>query len=88
MDVVLFLSVGVVAFFLLMVVLEPYRFLPEIKTKNKRVGSTYWGNYEGCPVEQTAEMQTIEVKKSKRKMIYTAGSTTYALGRGVNMSGK
>lgn len=88
MDVVLFLFVGVVAFCLLMLIVEPHRYLPEFKAKKKHVGSTYWGNYEGCPVEESEEMKTIEIKKSTRKEIYIAGSTTYALGRGVNMSGK
>lgn len=88
MDVILFLFVGAVAFTLLMVVAEPHRFLPESKGVKKKVGSSYWGIYEGCAIQSPAEQCTIEIKKPTRKEIYIAGSTTYAAGRGVNMSGK
>jgi hypothetical protein len=88
MDTVISLTIGVVAFFLFMLVIEPYRFLPERKAKKKHVGSTYWGNYNGCPIDQSAEMRTIEIKKPSRKGRYTIGSGTYALGRGVKMSGR
>ncbi|MBI2810497.1 MAG: hypothetical protein HYX67_06700 [Candidatus Melainabacteria bacterium] len=88
MDVILFLFVGIVAFTLLMVVAEPHRFIPESKGPKKKVGSTYWGIYEGCPIESPVELRTIEIKKPTRKEKYIAGSTTYEAGRGVNMSGK
>ncbi|MBS2004916.1 MAG: hypothetical protein JST44_25620 [Cyanobacteria bacterium SZAS LIN-5] len=88
MDIFLFALVGVVAFVLLLVVSEPHRFLPESKGPKKKVGSTYWGAYEGCPVESPMEQCTIEIRKSTRKEKIVAGSQTYAAGRGVNMSGR
>ncbi len=88
MDIFLFALVGVVAFTLLMVVAEPYRFMPESKGKKKKVGSTYWGAYEGCPVESPLEQCTIEIRKPTRKEKIVAGSLTYEAGRGVNMSGR
>jgi hypothetical protein len=88
MENVILLSIGVGAFFLSMLVIEPYRFLPEMKAKKKTVGSTYWGAYDGCPVEESVEMRTIEIKKPARRGKYIVGSGTYALGRGVKMSGR
>jgi hypothetical protein len=88
MDVILFLFVGIAAFFLLMFVAEPHRFIPESTGVKKKVGSTYWGIYEGCPVEAPVEQRTIEIRKPTRKEKNIAGSTTYEAGRGVNMSGK
>ncbi|HEY9732621.1 MAG TPA: hypothetical protein V6C89_11955 [Drouetiella sp.] len=88
MDIFLFAFVGIVAFTLLMVVAEPHRFIPESKGPKKKVGSTYWGAYEGCPVESPSELCTIEIRKPTRKERIVAGSSTYEAGRGVNMSGR
>ena len=88
MDIFLFFFVGAVAFVILLVVAEPHRFMPEGKQKVRKVGSTYWGNYEGCAIDSPAELCTIEIKKSTRKDKVVAGSQTYAAGRGVNMSGR
>jgi len=88
MDIFLFFFVGIVAFTLLMVVAEPHRFIPESKGVKKKVGSTYWGIYEGCAIEAPVEQRTIEIRKPTRKEKIIAGSTTYEAGRGVNMSGK
>jgi hypothetical protein len=68
-------------------VAEPYRFMPEEEEKKKKVGSTYWGHYEGAPIVEPEAMRTIEVRRSTRKEKYIAGSQTYAAGRGVRMSG-
>jgi len=87
MEIGIFLFVGVVAFGLIMFVLEPYRFLPDFEGKAKKVGSTYWGIYDGASTKDL-EVPGVEVRKPARKHIYTAGSATYAAGRGVNMSGK
>jgi hypothetical protein len=73
---------------LLVFIAEPQRFLPEYEPKLKRVGGTYWGIYEGTETEEPEEMRTVELQKVSRKQQYIAGSTTYALGRGVNMSGR
>jgi len=88
MDILLFLFVGAAAFVLILFVVEPYRFIPEGKGKAKRVGSSYWGIYEGAQVEDLKGVEGVEIRKPARKHIYTAGSATYAAGRGVNMSGK
>ncbi|HEY9714659.1 MAG TPA: hypothetical protein V6C72_14425 [Chroococcales cyanobacterium] len=88
MEVILILLGGAVAFLICMVIVEPYRFFPEMKPKKKFVGSTYWGAYAGTPAEEPAERRTIEIKKACRKERYIAGSSTYAKGRGVNMSGR
>lgn len=73
----------------LLFVAEPYRFIPDEpeKKNNKKVGSTYWGIYEGTPIVEPEAMRTIEVRRSTRKEKYIAGSATYAAGRGVRMSG-
>ena len=86
MEIVIFLVVGVVAFALIMFVLEPYRFLPDFEGKAKKVGSAYWGIYDGASTKDIEALQSVAVCKPARKHIYTAGSATYAAGRGVKMS--
>jgi hypothetical protein len=78
----------VIAAVLLIFIAEPQRFLPEYEPKKKRVGGTYWGIYEGTDIEEPEEMRTVELQQVARKQQYIAGSSTYALGRGVNMSGR
>jgi hypothetical protein len=73
---------------LLVFIAEPYRFMPETEAKKKRVGASYWGIYEGSQAEEPEAMRTVELQKVARKNQYTAGSSTYAMGRGVNMSGR
>ncbi len=87
MDVAFYVVAGVVAFAILLLVAEPYRFMPEFKRKKKMVGSTYWGIYEGTATEDAVNMQKIEVQPSKRKFKLVVGSATYAAGKGVRMSG-
>jgi hypothetical protein len=67
-------------------VLEPYRFLPDFEGKSKKVGSTYWGIYAGASTTDLKSLEGVVVSKPARKHIYTAGSATYAAGRGVKMS--
>ncbi|HEY9679216.1 MAG TPA: hypothetical protein V6C76_14500 [Drouetiella sp.] len=88
MEVILFFFVGIVAFSILLVVAEPHKYLPEGKAKIKKVGSSYWGVYDGSAVNSPTELCTIEIKKATRKDKVVAGSQTYAAGRGVNMSGR
>lgn len=80
--------VGVISFFSVMLMIEPYRYLPEFKAKKKRVGSTYWGVYAGQPVKEPEAERTIELKEPSRKEKHLVGSSTYAQGRGVKMSGR
>lgn len=87
METILFGTGALIALALLVVIAEPYRFLPQWEEKKKFVGSTYWGIYPGTSSED-GEGQTIELRKACRKERYTAGSSTYAQGRGVNMSGR
>ncbi len=88
MDNVVFYTVCIViAIGVLLFIAEPHRFMPEETEKKKKVGSTYWGIYEGTPIVEPEAMRTIEVRRSTRKEKYIAGSATYAAGRGVRMSG-
>jgi len=88
MDIVFYGISSVVALFLLLVIAEPYRFFPELREKTFRVGGAYWGVYEGSDPQEHEGEETIEVQKAARKERPVYGSETYALGRGVNMSGR
>lgn len=81
--------VGVILIFaILLFIAEPKRFLPEPAKRQKRVGSTYWGFYEGTEAEEPEAMRTVELKDVARKQQYVAGSITYSQGRGVSMNGR
>jgi len=88
MDFLLYAFGGAIAIILLVAIAEPLRFLPEFERKKKHVGSTYWGIYEGAQTEEPESMRTVELLQVARKERYIAGSSTYAQGRGVNMSGR
>jgi len=88
MEILLYGFGGVMAFFLILLVAEPHRLLGEPKYKSKKVGSTYWGIYKGQVEEVAEDAKTIELKQPGRKERTVYGSSTYALGRGVNMSGR
>ncbi|HEY9772561.1 MAG TPA: hypothetical protein V6C81_01995 [Planktothrix sp.] len=88
MESISYIFGAIIAAFLLVFIAEPQRFMPEYEPKKKKVGSTYWGIYEGNEVEEPEELRTVELQKVARPNQYAAGSTTYALGRGVNMSGR
>ena len=89
MDALVFGFGAVIGLALLIFIAEPYRFMPEPeKKKKKRVGASYWGIYEGAQAEEPEAMRTVELQQVARKNQYTAGSSTYAMGRGVNMSGR
>ncbi len=80
---------GVVAIIaILLLIAEPKRFIPDIEKKSRKVGSTYWGFYEGAEQDDTEALRTVELKDVARKQQYVAGSITYSQGRGVNMSGR
>jgi hypothetical protein len=87
LDFVFFTVAGAVGIFLLIVIANPRFFLPNAP-RIKKVGPTYWGNYEGGNPEDNPDELKIEVKAVRRKEHVIAGSGMYARGRGVNMSGK
>jgi hypothetical protein len=88
MDIVFYGISSVVALFLLLIIAEPYRFMPELRERKIKVGGAYWGVYPGSDPFEYDNEETIEVEKPSRKERPVYGSTTYALGRGVNMSGR
>jgi hypothetical protein len=87
MDILFYGVSGLVVLFLLLIVAEPYRFFPEEKPEKKKVGSTYWGVYEGASFEEAESEKTIVIEKSKRKERTVYGSRAYAAGRGVKLTG-
>ncbi|HEY9716845.1 MAG TPA: hypothetical protein V6C69_05230 [Trichormus sp.] len=88
MESILYFFGALVAVVLLIAIAEPLRFMPEFEKKKKRVGSTYWGIYQGASTDEPEAMCTIELQQVARKERYIAGSVTYSQGRGVNMSGR
>lgn len=75
----LFLAIAI-----LLVIAFPERFLPASKKKKKKVGSTYWGAYEGQATENTEEEKTIQVEHPARKEKVIGGSYLYNAGRGTS----
>ena len=88
MEIAIFLLVGLVSFALIVCVAEPQRLFGERSLKKIKVGSTYWGVYEGTPSVEPEYLRVIERKKSTKKELVIAGSGTYEKGRGVKMSGR
>lgn len=87
MDMVFHLFTIALGIFLLVVIAAPKTFVPEIACKKKRVGASYWGDYQGQATEHPEDEPTIEVKTIKTKETIVAGHTTYALGRGISFRG-
>lgn len=79
---------GTLAFALIIFVLEPWKFLPEREPEKKLLGASYWGIYSGSPTVEAPEQRMFEISKPARKQKVIAGSTTYEMGRSVNMSGR
>lgn len=77
----------ILGIFLLVVIAAPKTFIPEVAYKKKRVGASYWGDYEGQGADKPEDEPTIEVKLIKTKETIVAGHTTYALGRGISFRG-
>jgi hypothetical protein len=73
------------AVYVLLAIAFPDRLLPQYKPKKKMLGSSYWGVYEGTPTEDLDSEGKIEAPKPARQQKMTAGSTMYAMGRGVSM---
>jgi hypothetical protein len=88
MEVTTLLFGAILVCAVLFLIAEPHRLIPQIESKNKRVGSTYWGVYKGAPSEEAEGEQTVELQQVARKGHYAAGSITYSQGRGVSMNGR
>ncbi|HEY9791483.1 MAG TPA: hypothetical protein V6D22_13865 [Candidatus Obscuribacterales bacterium] len=73
------------ALYLLLSIAFPERFIPELKLKRKKVGSSYWGVYEGRAVTDAPEETTIDVPKPARFRKVVAGSSQYSNGKGLSL---
>jgi hypothetical protein len=74
----------VLAAIMLVFIAFPQYFVPQMGGKKKKVGSAYWGVYEGeNPIEPASE-KSIEIPKPARKWIPVAGSSQYANGKGIS----
>jgi hypothetical protein len=54
-----------------------------ITKKNKRLGASYWGVYQGSELQEAQNMQTINPPKPCKDIEGVAGSGTYAGGKAV-----
>ena len=54
-----------------------------IKKKDKRLGPSYWGVYQGSDLVEPTSMQTIEPPKPCKDSDGVAGSGMYSKGRAV-----
>lgn len=86
MDLIFIVGI-LVGIFLLALIAFPERFVPDLPTKTKRVGASYWGRYAGEEATDEEDEKTIEVKTVKKKLRIVGGSTTYAQGRGISFRG-
>lgn len=77
----------IIAIVLLLIIAFPERLLPDDGQRRKRIGATYWGFYAGSPISEADAEETIESVTIIKKDGVIAGSTSYALGRGVNSGG-
>jgi hypothetical protein len=62
----------------------PQYFVPQVGGKRKKVGSSYWGVYEGESPQDLITEKSIEIPKPARKWIPIAGSSQYASGKGIS----
>ena len=62
----------------------PYHLIPEKERKVRKVGSSYWGIYEGTEGDEPEDMRVIEIKNPARKEKVIAGSIMYVNGRGTS----
>jgi len=85
MDIAFNIFALFVAAMILFAVAESDRLLDLIKPKGKKCQSNYWGVYEGTSA--TASVGEVEAKAPNAKHRNIMGSSTYAAGRGVRMSG-
>lgn len=86
MDTFFYVASLIFAGTILLMMAESDRLLSFVKPKPKKVGSNSWGSYEGSHSDEP--IKTIEVQPLPGKQKVIGGSTTYAAGRGVKMSGR
>jgi hypothetical protein len=85
MDILFYTAALLLAGTILFAVAESDRLLALIKPKGKKVGSSYWGVYEGSRTDvSVGEMEALAPSAKHRNIM---GSATYAAGKGVRMSG-
>lgn len=70
---------SILALVILAAIAFPQFFAPP-EPKQKKVGSNYWGYYEGTSSEQVAEAGLVTVPKPMRHNHPVAGSIAYARG--------
>ena len=75
---------ALLALFLLLSIAFPERFVPKLGNRKKKVGSAYWGVYEGSAVENTAEEGRVEIPKPAKKFRSIYGSSQYETGKGTS----
>lgn len=73
----------VLAVYLLLMLAFPKVFLPPTKYRTKKVGSNYWGVYDGQPVDLHPHAPTLQTPKPARLRHPVAGSSMYAGGNGM-----
>lgn len=86
MDTIFYVASLIFAGSILVLMAESERILSFVKPKPKKVGSNSWGAYEGSKSDEP--ITSIEVQPISGKQKVIGGSTTYAAGRGVKMSGR
>lgn len=86
MDILFFVACGIVAIVLLAAIACPEKFLPDNPAaKTRKVGSSYWGVYEGSDPSTSAGEIEVKPMGNKQKTVY--GATSYSQGRGVSRRG-
>ena len=72
------------AVLMLAVIAFPKYFVPSAEGKKKKVGSSYWGVYEGESLEDAPDEGRVECPRPARKWHVVAGSSQYASGKGTS----
>jgi len=85
MDIVFYTAALLFAGSILFAVAESDRILAMVKPKGKKVNSSYWGVYEGNRPD--VSVGEVEAKAPSARHRNIMGSSTYAAGKGVRMSG-
>jgi len=84
MDVFFYFVCGIVGIFLLVVIGFPDLLVPPNTARKEKMNASHWGLYEGIsPIGPDEQPLTIEVQANRKRHKITAGSQTYAAGRGV-----
>jgi hypothetical protein len=75
---------SLLALVLLASIAYPQLFIPQNK-KKKKVGSAYWGVYQGSELTDSPSEAKIECPRPARRWIPIAGSGMYASGKGTSL---